>query len=155
MHTFFKLGFTSYANGSIEKKMIILAFVEIVSVYTSDEFQVKKVRMVQIECGGIARLVSNSMSFGMQRRRAEGGRGGRRGGEGGGAGVRCIARCCRKWPPHLSARLTAGDIRHGNGPRPSWNRLPVAFLRRPSSRATAPPHHRATAPPRPDTIPHC
>lgn len=38
MHTFFKLGFTSYANGSIEKKMIILAFVEIVSVYTSDEF---------------------------------------------------------------------------------------------------------------------
>ncbi|CAH0729847.1 unnamed protein product, partial [Brenthis ino] len=90
--------------------------------------------MVQIECGGIARLVSNSMSFGMQRRWC------------GGRGVRCIARCCRKWPPHLSARLTAGDIRHGNGPRPSWNRLPVAFLRRPSSRAAAPlrtPPHRA------------
>lgn len=29
--------------------------------------------MVQIECGGIARLVSNSMSFGMQRRGRQGG----------------------------------------------------------------------------------
>lgn len=50
-----------------------------------------------------------------------------------------IGRCCRKRPPHLSARLTAGDIRRGNGPRPSWNWLPVAFLRRSSQAHRSPP----------------
>lgn len=94
---------------------------------------------LQIECAESVRLVSNSMSCGMQvaggcaRARGVGQRG-------------RIGRCCRKWPPHLSARLTAGDIRRGNGPRPSWNWLPVAFHRRSPQSQRSPLAARAPHP---------